>query len=91
MNIQTSFPLGQVVATSNAVAQLDQSDIDAALKRDAARDWGDLTPDDRKVNEDAVENGGQLLSSYESSAGTKFWIITDADRSATTVLLPEDY
>lgn len=54
-------------------------------------DWGDLCEEDRQANEDALNRDLRLLSSYSDRNGTKFWIITEADRSLTTILLPEDY
>jgi hypothetical protein len=62
-----------------------------ALRRHARGDWGDLDDEDLQANERALKDGTRLLSAYHSSAGTKFWIITEWDRSATTVLLPEEY
>jgi len=53
--------------------------------------WGDLSDNDRVANDMAVEHGGRILSAYGSTNGIRFWIITEADRSATTVLLPDDY
>ena len=87
----TKFPLGQTVITSNALEQLTQDDVLGALKRHAAGDWGDVCPEDRQENELSLREGYRILSAYQSSAGVKFWIITEADRSATTVLMPEDY
>ncbi len=85
------FRLGQLVATPNSLANVDRSDVERALARHARGDWGDVGTEDRAANDAAVRNGERLLSSYRSSSGVKFWIITEADRSATTVLLPEDY
>lgn len=91
MKTSSKFPLGQVVATPNALDSLSQSDILTALRRHAAGDWGDVSDEDRQENELSLEEGLRLLSVYHSAGGTKFWIITEADRSSTTVLLPEDY
>ena len=84
------FPLGQVVMTSNAAAQLAADDIQNALARHAAGDWGEVCEADRQENELSLKEGFRLLSVYRSG-DTKFWIITEADRSVTTVLMPEDY
>jgi len=86
-----SFALGQIVATPNALQQLSQSDILAGLQRHQVGDWGDVSAEDRQANDRASIDGTRLFSVYQSEAGTKFWIITEADRSATTVLMPEDY
>jgi hypothetical protein len=85
------FPLGSIVATPNALAALPHPDILGALQRHQAGDWGDLDEEDRAANNHALAGGSRLLSAYHSAAGVKFWIITEADRSATTILLPKDY
>lgn len=83
------FPLGRVVATPGAL-DIPGSVIHAALDRHHAGDWGDVSPGDKAANDADLKHGGQLLSAYRWGA-IKFWIITEADRSATTVLLPEEY
>ena len=85
-----TVPLGRIVATPAALGTVSQPDIVAALRRHAAGDWGDVDPDDRAANDDALLSGERLLSVYRSANGTTFWVITEADRSATTVLLPDD-
>lgn len=85
------FPLGAVVITAHAHEVLNPADMPVALARHAAGDWGDLDPFDRQENDRSVVAGGRLLSAYTDRSGTRFWIITEADRSVTTVLLPEDY
>lgn len=84
------FPLGQVVTTANASLRLATEEVMAALARHASGDWGDLCPEDALANNDALDQGGRLFSAY-GQGETRFWIITEADRSVTTVLLPEDY
>ena len=84
-------PLGQVVATPAALAAVPSADIAVALRRHAAGDWGDVDEDDRAANDDALKSGERILSVYRSAVGTTFWVLTEADRSATTVLLPDDY
>jgi hypothetical protein len=61
------------------------------LARHAIGGWGELEPTDVAENEYSVAHGFRLLSSYETKAGDRLWIITEADRSATTLLLPEEY
>ncbi len=85
------FPLGQVVVTDNAAEQVDPGDLCAALRRHARGDWGEVDAQDAAANERSLKAGFRLLSAYTDRDGVKFWIITEADRSATTVLLPEDY
>jgi hypothetical protein len=84
------FPLGQVVITANANAQLDPAAVQAGLLRHAKGDWGDLDAEDAQLNEDALKHGDRLLSAY-GNGDLRFWIITESDRSVTTILLPEDY
>ena len=84
-------PLGQVVITANAAEQLPQADVILAIRRHASGDWGDVDDEDRRANDRAIQEGTRLLSAYHTTGGIKFWIITEWDRSVTTVLLPEDY
>jgi hypothetical protein len=86
-----TFPLGQLVATPNALDHITHEDIMAALRRHVAGDWGNVCAEDKQSNDRAVVEGTRILSAYRATNGTKFWIITDAGFSATTVLLPEDY
>ncbi len=85
------FQPGQIVATRGALSVLSREDVMEALCRHLSGDWGDLSTEDKQENDFAVNNGFRILSSYTSQKGVKFWIITEADRSATTVLLPEEY
>jgi hypothetical protein len=85
------FDLGRVVATPNALNHIPNDEILTALSRHVRGDWGDLDSHDVKANENALQSGGRLFSQYHSTQGIMFWIITEWDRSATTVLLPEEY
>ena len=85
------FPLGQTVITPNARDTLDAEDVWLCMGRHQRGDWGDLCSEDQQSNEDALGRGGRLFSAYHDREGVKFYIITEADRSVTTVLLPEDY
>lgn len=85
------FELGRMLATPGVLAAVPEPEMRAALGRHMRGDWGDVCPDDAAANECALREGTRLLSSYATNDGTKFWIITEADRSATTVLLPEEY
>ena len=87
------FELGQVVATPGALEALEEAGQDAFefLARHASGDWGDLCEADKQENEFSVANGFRILSSYTLSTGAKVWLITEADRSATTILLPREY
>ena len=84
-------PLGQIVATPAALGAVSQPDIVAALRRHAVGDWGEIDAHDRAANDDALKSGERILSVYRSATGTTFWVITEADRSVTTLLLPDDY
>jgi len=86
------LPLGKVVATPGALNLLSEAGEDAFdyLARHAAGDWGDLCTFDRHQNERALRNGARVLSSYPVGE-ERIWIITEADRSVTTILLPEEY
>jgi hypothetical protein len=86
-----TFPLGHVVATPHALETIPPEEVAKALGRHAACDWGDCGPEDWQENELSLEEGFRLFSVYHTANGVKFWVITEADRSATTVLLPEDY
>jgi len=83
--------LGRIVATPHALEALTQDEILMGIQRHQAGDWGDLDDEDLAANERALIEGTRILSAYTAANGTKFWIITEADRSATTVLLPGDY
>jgi hypothetical protein len=85
------FPLGQIVITRNALEAIPSDDVRRALIRHAKGDWGDVCDDDRRENEVSLKQGYRLMSVYRAADGTAFWIITEADRSVTTVLLPDDY
>jgi hypothetical protein len=88
---QPKFPLGQIVITANALQTIHPDDVQRAVTGHAAGDWGDLGDEDRRENERSRKEGGRLFSAYRAGDGTKFWVITEADRSVTTVLLPLDY
>ncbi len=87
----TCVPLGHTVITPAALSALSEIDIEVALMRHARCDWGIVDDHDREANERALQHGDRLLSIFRSEAGEKFYVITEWDRSATTVLLPEDY
>lgn len=91
VTVAPKFPLGEMFATASAVARFPSETLLACLNRHASGDWGDLDPEDRAANEAALSSGGRLFSSYRVAEGGRLWVITEHDRSATTVLLPEDY
>lgn len=91
--IRPLFPLGQVVTTPGALAAFERNrqPPHEFLRRHIHGDWGDLAPSDQAANDYAVLHAQRLLSAYRLNDGTKICVITEADRSATTSLLPEEY
>jgi len=87
------FLLGQLLITSGALAMLDALSLSplAFVQRHVAGDWGDLCEEDKQANAAALHYGSRLLSSYEIPPNHKLWIITEANRMATTLLLPDEY
>jgi hypothetical protein len=87
------FPVGRLVATPGALALLEQINKSPVeyLSRHLCGDWGDLCQEDKTENELSLKYGFRLLSSYQVTDREKIWIITEADRSVTTLLLPTDY
>ena len=90
---QPRFELGQVVGTPGALEALQQAGQDplALLARHVVGDWGELDDEDKAENEFSVANNLRLLSAYTLPTGVKIWLITEADRSVSTFLLPEEY
>ncbi len=88
------FPLGQLVMTANCFGTLARHKLSfsEALARHASGDWGDMVDQDKAMNNHALAAGeGRLFSAYELSDDVEIWIVTECDRSVTTILLPEDY
>ena len=87
------FPLGQVVAILGALSGLEKAEQLPAefLDRHVNGDWGDVLDADRQENEYSVAQGFRILSAYTTSAGDRIWVLTEADRSATIILVPEEY
>lgn len=89
------FPLGRLVATPGALEALKRGDMRADLKAiigaHMTGEWGEVCDEDKQANNDALKYGNRLLSAYTLPCGEKVWVITEADRSSTTVLLPEEY
>ena len=90
--------LGQIVSTPAALQVIEASGQSPAdfLRRHASKDWGDLDDEDKRLNDEALQDGSRILSAYHTSDGTKLWVITEAEdddghRAATTILLPEEY
>ena len=88
---QMKFDLGQLVITPAALEVVPADDICKPINRHVCGDFGDLDAADRKENELALRAGLRLLSVYHATNGTKFYVLTEACRTITTILLPSDY
>ena len=82
--------IGQLVATPGALDVLTYEDVLTLVERHRGGDWGDVCPEDWRANDDALLDSGRILSAY-TVRNQRIWIITEADRSLTTILLPEEY
>lgn len=94
MNMLTpKFQPGKLAATPGALEAMDEAGQSAEyfLNRHVVGDWGELSPDDWQLNDEALKDGSRLLSAYRTLKAKKLWVITEADRSATTILLPDEY
>lgn len=89
--LQKGFPLGMIVATPGAIDTFGWGTILVYLNAHSAGRWGDLCAEDKRMNEEALEHGYRLFSVYDMPEKGKLYIITEHDRSATTILLPEEY
>ena len=87
------FPLGSLYATPGALQAMEAARQTPAdfLTRHQAGDWGGVCLEDKQANDKAVERGERILSAYTLKTGVRIWLITEADRAATTVLLPDEY
>lgn len=91
--MKKTFLLGQILATPGALAACEEAGVSpfTYLIRHMRQDWGDLSTSDQKLNDQALLDGSRILSAYILPGGAKLWIITEWDRSATTILLPSEY
>lgn len=87
------FPLGQIVATPGALDALEKAQQTPMefLARHVRGDWGDVCKEDSEANEQSLKDGSRILSSYRTKLGEKLWIITEADRSSSCLLTPNEY
>jgi len=87
------FDLGKIVATPGSIEAIEESGQSPSffLDRHVCGDWGEVGDEDKLLNDEALVSGERLLSAYRTLKGVKLWIITEADRSSTTILLPEEY
>ena len=86
-----AFSLGHVCATPDVAEEVPFEEQMDALARHAQGDWGDIDQEDWTANELALQEGFRLVSAYRSRNDVSFWIVTEADRSVTTLLLPDEY
>lgn len=93
LNPVMPFDLGEVVATPGALDELERQQVlpIALLSKHLRGDWGSVSADDALANDYALKDGDRLLSSYTIAANVRIWIITEADRSVTTLMLPSEY
>jgi hypothetical protein len=93
MQVTAKFPPGQTAATPGALEAMEASGQtpDFFIARHVSGDYGEVSEEDRQLNEEALVNGDRILSAYRTLKGVKLWIITEADRSCSTCLLPEEY
>ena len=91
--VRPLFPLGQCVATPGALAALEEAGQTPAdfLNRHVCGDWGEIHPADKGMNEQALTDEARIFSVYRTSKGEKVWVITEADRASTCILLPDEY
>ena len=92
------FSIGKLLATPAALEALQEANVDIIdlVERHVSKDWGDLSDEDKRLNDEALHDGSRILSAYILPTDVKIWIITEAEddngeRAATTVLLPEEY
>ena len=92
------FPLGRIVMTTNLQGELQEAEpegweegLQGLIRRHVTGDWGDLDQQDRQENRLSLEKGFRIFSAYNTDVGIRLYIITEADRSYTTCLLPSDY
>jgi hypothetical protein len=91
--MQPKFSLGHLTATPSALQALQEAGQSPSvfLEKHVEGDWGDVCDEDKRLNNQAVVSGERLLSAYRTLNGVRIWIITEADRSSTCILLPEEY
>ena len=93
MNLTAKFSLGRLAATPGALAAMEASGQtpEFFIAKHLAGDWGEVSEEDRRLNDEAVIQGDRILSAFRTLRGVKLWCLTEADRSVTTILLPTEY
>lgn len=85
------FNVGNTFATKRVLDEIDIADVSFAVLRHQLGDWGDVCVYDKNRNDIALDQGGRIFSRYRDRKCKKFWVITEADRTSTTILFPEEY
>ena len=92
------FPMGRIVMTTNLQGKIQEAnpehweeELQQLITRHASGDWGDLGEEDKQENNRSLKHGFRIFSAYDTSSDIRVWVITEADRSCTTALLPDDY
>jgi hypothetical protein len=87
------FALGQLVATPGALSAIERAGQSPSvfIERHLKNDWGEVCNDDWNLNDQALDDGDRILSAYRTSLDERIWVISESDRSATTILLPDEY
>lgn len=88
--LEPKFPIGKVAVTPHALEVVTLEELISGLRRHSEGDWGNVDPDDAVMNDEALKHGNRILSVY-GKGKHRFWIITEADRAVTTILMPDDY
>lgn len=86
-----AFQLGTIAVTLDAMEVATRQQLATLLERHQSGDWGDLDPQDKKANEHALRHGERLFSKYDLTPDTELWVVTEWDRSVTTILTPDEY
>ena len=89
--LERKFPAGIILTTPGALETFEVSELNSAMRRHLSGDWGEMSPVDIEANEFALQHQNRLFSSYKFKGKGKLWIITEADRRATTMMLPSEY
>ena len=89
--MDAKFEIGRLLITPGALQKISPKEVKESVRRHQTGDWGEVCEDDGALNDWAMKNSERMLSAYRSSTGERFWVITEADRSVTTILLPSEY
>ena len=91
VEMNAKFEIGKLLITPGALQKIAPEKVQETIGRHVSGDWGEVCEDDSALNDWAMKNHERILSAYRSNEGDRFWVITEADRSVTTILLPSEY